>query len=64
MAARSRRTDCSGVEAAETVIVWRLPGQTGALFAAVRLRLFPKNFPKMNKADEVHHQATEIIGAP
>jgi hypothetical protein len=35
-----------------------------ALFAAVRLRLFPKDSPKMDKADEAHHQVIEIIGAP
>jgi hypothetical protein len=67
MAARSRRTDCTGVKAAETAIeqtLWRLPGQTGASFATVRLRLFPRNSPKMNKADAVHHQVIEIIGAP
>jgi hypothetical protein len=38
--------------------------RAAALFAAVRLRLFPKNSPKMAKADEAHRQIIEIIGAP
>ena len=38
--------------------------RAAALFAAVRLRLLPKNSPKMDKADEAHHQVIEIIGAP
>jgi hypothetical protein len=41
--------------------------RAAALFAAVRLRLFPKppkNSPKMAKADEAHRQFIEINGAP